>query len=259
MDRGKFDRWLLSMVAPTVERRFGWRFKSYRREKGHFTIRLIKDGKVCEENAAMLVGADGASSRVRKLALSGRVCPKTYIAIQQWLEAEEQLPYFSTLFDPEITNYYCWTIPKENHLIIGAALSPGREVTKKFELLKIRLADFGFRFGKLIRQESAFILRPVHSRQISTGTIGIALIGEAGGFISPSSAEGFSYAFKSALALAEVLRESPNNFKQRFRRKTRNLRANIIVKNLKSLFIYHPRLRNIIIRTGLQSMRIHQS
>jgi len=259
MDRGKFDRWLLSMIAPSVELRLGWRFKSYRRDKNHFTIKLVKDGRSCEEQAAILVGADGASSRVRKLALPGRIFPKAYIAIQQWFEADRQLPYFSILFDPEITDYYCWTIPKENHSIIGAALSPGPEVTDKFELLKTRLTDCNFRFGKLVRQEAAFILRPVLPQQISTGTDGIALIGEAGGFISPSSAEGISYAFKSALALADVLRESPNNFEERFHRKTKRLRANLLIKNLKSQFIYNPRLRNIIMKTGLRCMNIHKS
>ena len=259
MDRDKFDLWLLSMIAPTVERRFGWRFKSYRRDKGRFAIKLIKDGKVREERAAILIGADGASSRVRKLALPGHVFPKTYIAFQQWIEANRQLPYFSTLFDPEITDYYCWTIPKGDYLIIGAALSPGREIKEKFELLKTRLTDCGFRFGKLVRKEASFILRPILPQQISTGTDGIALIGEAGGFISPSSAEGFSYAFKSALALAEVLRESHDDFEVRFRRKTRCIRANLLVKNLKSQFIYHPRLRNIVMKTGLQSMKIKPS
>jgi len=46
MDRGKFDQWLLSMVAPSVEMRLGRRFKSYRRDKNHFTIKLVKDGHV---------------------------------------------------------------------------------------------------------------------------------------------------------------------------------------------------------------------
>ena len=259
MDRGKFDRWLLSMVTPSVELRLGWRFKSYRREKNHFIIKLVKDSQSCEEHTGILVGADGASSRVRKLAFPNRVFPKSYIAIQQWFEADRQLPYFSTLFDPEITDYYCWTIPKEDHLIIGAALSPGPEVSDKFELLKSRLTDCGFRFGKLVHRESAFILRPVSPRQISTGTDGIALIGEAGGFISPSSAEGLSYAFKSALALVDVLREKPDDFERRYRRKTVHIRANLLVKNLKSQFIYNPRLRNIVMKTGLQSMKIHQS
>jgi flavin-dependent dehydrogenase len=161
------------------------------------------------------------------------------------------------LFDPEITDYYCWTIPKQEYLIIGAALSPGPEVTKKFELLKSRLTDCGLRFGKLAHREAAFILRPELSRQISTGANGIAFIGEAGGFISPSSAEGLSYAFKSALALADVLHESPDDFERRYRRKTVRIRANLLVKNLKSQFIYSQRLRHVIMKTGLQSMKIH--
>jgi geranylgeranyl reductase len=257
MDRGKFDRWLLSMISPSIEMRLGRRFKSFHREKNHFTIKLVKDGHVSEEQARILVGADGASSRVRKLALPGHTFPKTYIAIQQWFEAEKQLPYFSTLFDPEITDYYCWTIPKQEHLIIGAALSPGPEVTDRFELFKSRLTDCGFRFGKLVRREAAFIFRPELPRQISTGANGIALIGEAGGFISPSSAEGISYAFKSALALADVLHESPDDFERCYRRKTVHIRANLLVKNLKSQFIYNQRLRHIIMKIGLQSMKIH--
>jgi len=164
MDRGKFDRWLLSMIAPSVEMRLGLRFKSYRRDKNHFTIKLVKDGNINEEHARILVGADGASSRVRKLALPNSVFPKCYIAIQQWFEAEKQLPYFSTLFDPEITDYYCWTIPKQEHLIIGAALSPGPEVTDKFELLKSRLTDCGFRFGKLVRREASSFAPCCHDR-----------------------------------------------------------------------------------------------
>jgi geranylgeranyl reductase len=259
MDRHRFDRWLLSMIAPNVELRLGWEFKSYERKKGHFTIGLIKDGQIFEEQAGILVGADGGSSKLRKLALPGRAFPKAYIAIQHWAEADHQLPYFSTLFDPEITDYYCWTIPKEDRLIIGAALRPRRGVTGKFELLKTRLRNHGFHFGKIIRKEAAFILRPMLPQQISTGTDGIALIGEAGGFISPSSAEGLSYAFKSAIILADLLCESLDDFERRFRRKTRPLRVNLFVKNLKSCFIYNPHLRNIVMRTGLRSMKVHQS
>ena len=33
MDRGKFDQWLLSMIAANVELRLGWRLKSYRKNK----------------------------------------------------------------------------------------------------------------------------------------------------------------------------------------------------------------------------------
>ena len=258
MDRGRFDDWLLSMVPDNVGQRLGWRFKSYRRSEGHFWIRLVKGNSVCEEHAKIIVGADGGSSRVRRLALPGRTFPKTYIAVQHWFKAEKQLPYFSTLFDPDITDYYCWTIPKEDHLIVGAAIQTGPRIKWKFELLKSRLRNFGFHFGKIVHRESAFILRPVLPQQISTGMNGVALIGEAGGFISPSSAEGFSYAFKSAIILADLLLKSPHDFERRFRLKTRRLRAELLVKNLKSRFIYNPWLRNIVMRTGLGSMKLHR-
>jgi len=163
------------------------------------------------------------------------------------------------MFDPEITDYYCWTIPKEDQLIIGAALYPRQDVSDKFELIKNKLRDYGFTFGKPVRRKAAFILRPVKTQQISTGTKGIALVGEAAGWISPSSAEGLSYAFKSALILADVLRKTLDGFEKSYYQKTRQLKRNIIIKNIKSHFIYDPRLRNIVMKTGIKSMELYKS
>jgi flavin-dependent dehydrogenase len=259
MDRQKFDCWLLSMVPSSVDIRLGCRFKSYESENGCFKINFDQENNTCIEHARILIGADGASSRVRKLAAPDGSFPKAYIGVQEWVEANTELPYFSTMFDPDITDYYCWTIPKEKYLVIGAALRPRCEVNSKFTLLKGRLRDYGFRFGRTIRRESAFILRPERTRQIYTGANGIALLGEAAGWISPSSAEGLSYAFKSALILADVLRKTPDGFEKRYYHKTRHLRRNIIVKNLKSHFIYDQWLRTIIMRTGLNSMKVEKS
>lgn len=259
MNRGRFDSWMLSMVRPNVDIRLGCRFKSYESDGECVSIKLFRDGKIQKERARILVGADGASSRVRKLTIGEQPFPKAYFAIQEWVEADGQLPYFSTLFDPEITDYYCWTIPKEDFLLIGAALRPRQDVPGRFELLKKRLKDSGLRFGKVIRRESAFILRPTKLEQLSTGAGSVALLGEAGGWISPSSAEGLSYAFRTALMLAEVLKKSPDNFQQRFRRKTAPLRINILVKNMKSHVIYGRLPRNIVMKSGLQSMRIYNT
>ena len=59
--------------------------------------------------------------------------------------------------------------------------------------------------GKTIARESAVINRPVSTSPIYNGAGGVALLGEAAGWISPSSAEGFSYAFKSARCLGDIL------------------------------------------------------
>ena len=259
MDRRKFDCWLLSMVPSGVDIRLGCRFKSYELDNGCFKINCFQDNRNYMEHAGILVGADGASSMVRKCALPDHPCPKAYLGLQQWVQADHQLPYFSTIFDSEITDYYCWTIPKGNELIIGAALLPRQDVTGKYELLKNKLRDYGFTFGKVICTKAAFILRPHKTEQISTGTRGMALIGEAAGWISPSSAEGLSYAFKSALALADVLNRTPEDFEKHYYNKTGRLRANIFLKNMKSRFIYGSGLRKIVMKAGLQSMEVHKS
>lgn len=257
MNRQKFDCWLLSLVPSRVDIRTKCRLTSYAPENNAFKITLVKGKKTYVEKAKIVVGADGATSQVRLQSSSNHPGPKQYFAIQEWLEGNNNFPYFTSLFDREVTDYYCWTIPKGNYLIIGGAFHPKEKTTEKFKLLKKKLATLGFEFGKTVQREGAFLLRPVKTQQMSSGTKGIALLGEAGGWISPSSAEGLSYALRSALNLAETLRKTPDNFEKRYAEKMRSLRRNIVLKNLKSHFIFNPRMRKAVMRSGLQSMKIH--
>ena len=258
MNRQEFDRWLLSLVPSGVEIRTNCRLKSYASEESFFKLTLVQDNKTHVERSKILVGADGATSKVRLQASSRISFPKKYFAIQEWVEGDKNFPYFTSLFDREITDYYCWTIPKGEYLIIGAALHPKQKTSEKFNLLKSKLKHRGFEFGKTVWREGAFILRPVETRQVSTGKKGIALLGEAAGWISPSSAEGLSYAFKSALFLAEALRTKPDGFEKRYYERTKELRRNIFLKNLKSHFIFNPTLRKSVMRSNLQSMQMYQ-
>ena len=114
-------------------------------------------------------------------------------------------------------------------------------------------------FGKTVFREGTLILRPVKQSQLSTGKEGIALLGEAAGWISPSSAEGLSYAFRSALMLADALRSTPDGFETRYHEKTGLLRRNILLKNLKSFVIFNPLLRKMVMNSGLQSINLRQS
>lgn len=257
MDRQKFDCWLLSLIPSSVDIRTNCRLKSYLSENNCFKLTLVEDNRTYVEKTRILVGADGATSRVRFQAPSRRPVPKKYFAIQEWVEGDRNFPYFTSLFDQEITDYYSWTIPKGDYLIIGAALPPKQKTSEKFKLLKSKLRRYGFQFGKTVWREGAFILRPVETKQLSTGKKGIALLGEAAGWISPSSAEGLSYAFRSALILAEALHKTPDGFEKRYYESTRALRRNIFLKNLKSHFIFNPTLRNAVMRSGLKSMEVY--
>ncbi len=256
MDRQQFDHWLLSMVPPTVDVRTDCRFLSFARDSDGYTLSLRQGGELHMERAKILVGAGGTNCRVRRLLSPQRPYPARYIAIQEWVEKDHNLPYFTSLFDREITDYYGWTIPKANHLLIGAALPPGRTASARFELLKEKLRRLGFEFGRTLRREGAYIVRPTRLVDVVPGSSRIALIGEAVGAISPSSAEGFSYAFRSALALAGALHATPDGFEKRYRDELRSLRANLLRKSWKSRVVFNPTLRKAVMRSGVQSVRM---
>jgi len=258
MDRQRFDQWLLSLVPSSADLRLGLQFKACESGEDGFTLTLCRENQIYTERARILVGADGAYSRVRAAMNPRPPFPRTYIAIQEWVESCSPLPYFSALFDPEITDYYGWTIPKEDCLVIGAALPVGKDAIRKFELLKEKLRGHGFVFGKTLQTERGLILRPTRSEQVCLGTKGIALVGESAGWISPSSAEGLSYAFKTAMALAQALRDGFDGFEGRYRQLTGGLRRKVLLKNAKSYFIFHPLLRKIIMKLGIQSLEIYK-
>ena len=123
-------------------------------------------------------------------------------------------------------------------------------------MLRQRLGGFGFRLGRSAKRAGAPLLRPMWPGQVSAGTKGIGLIGEAAGWISPSSAEGLSYAFRSAMMMADALREGPSGFLERYRDRARVLWWNLLRKNAKSLFIHGPGARMMLMRSGIGSMKV---
>jgi flavin-dependent dehydrogenase len=256
INRDAFDRWLISLVPPSVELRLGCRFVSCRRQGGASALELSDEKRKYIEQASIIVAADGAGSNVRKCCFPQYPWPKTYIAIQEWFAVNEPLPYFSAIFDPEVTDFYAWAIPKGDSLAVGAALEPREQPSGRFELLKRKLREYGFKLDRRLMRKGARLLRPVHTSQICVGGEGVALVGEAAGWISPSSGEGLSYAFRSAVILADALNRGLAGFSKRYRLKTVCLKRNILLKNIKSRFIYAPRLREIIMRSGLKTVRL---
>jgi geranylgeranyl reductase len=255
IDRERFDRWLVSLIPSTVDIRCGALFSKYDIEKENIKITFNYEGKEYTEEVKYLVGADGAFSTLRK-QLAPNFLQKTYISIQEWFKVNCNQPFFSAIFDDEISDFYSWTIPKEDYLIVGAAITPRENVSQKFKLLKDKLVKHGFELQTSIKKNGAFILRPRNTKQVFIGSGNIILIGEAAGWISPTSAEGLSYALRSAVALSKSMQENSNNLIGEYFKNTKDLRANIRLKNLKAPFMYTQCLRKIVMKSGLLSMNI---
>jgi flavin-dependent dehydrogenase len=255
MDREKFDRWMVSLIPTDVDKMYNSFFKNFSQIPGGYEIKYIYKKQELSAKARIIIGADGATSKLRRSISQDISLPEKYISIQEWFECSDQIPYFTAIFDEEISDFYSWIIPKENYILLGSALTPRENTRYKYEKLKSKLTQLGFNFDHKIKTEGAYIFRPKKVSQFYPGKDGIALVGEAAGGISPSSAEGISYALKSSLYLAQSLELGLDGFLERYKQKSKDIQLNILAKNLKSPAMYHPFLRQLAMKSGLQSIK----
>lgn len=256
LDREKFDRWLVSLISDNVKIIDNVVYRVCTKTNKDLKVTFSSKGKEYTETCKLLIAADGAFSTIRKQFFSNQIMPKSYVSIQEWFKTEQVQPFFSAIFDSEVSDFYSWTIPKEDLLIFGTAIDSSDKVYEKHNLLKKKLRQYGFNLEDPVKKSGAFILRPQNLKSLVTGDDKVALIGEAAGFISPSSAEGFSYAFESARALALALENGLTDLNSSYRNNTAKLRQNIQMKNLKCPFMYDKFLRSTIMKLGIKALKV---
>jgi flavin-dependent dehydrogenase len=253
MNREKFDNFLISLIPDNVEICGDSVCIKIEREEEHFKLKIKNNGNTREIKSKIVIGADGASSIVRKTFYRKNKI-KRYTAVQQWFEDKSNSPFYSCIFDRKITDSYCWTISKNNNLIIGGAF-PVKDCMRKFESLKEKIKEKGIHFENSVKKEVCFVYFNKSFSGTCTGKNGAYLIGEAAGMISPSSLEGISYSMESARILSEILNKDLKNAAKKYYLKTLTIRLKLIIKILKMPFMYNKLLRLLIMKSGLMSIK----
>jgi flavin-dependent dehydrogenase len=259
VDRGRLDAWLRALVPPDVEVRAGVRVTALRDEGRRVAVALEAAGGAEVVHARLVVGADGAGSVVRARAFPRAPAPGTYVAIQEWFEAKSFEPCYTAVFDPAATDFYGWAIPKGDHLVVGAAVAPGPGAAARFERIVATLRARGVRLGRSLGREGALLHRPLRPAHVVTGEGRVALVGEAAGLVSPSSAEGISRALRSGAALAEALAPGLEGWEPRYRAATGGLRRELLGKALKAPVLFTPALRRLVMAAGLGAVAVGES
>ena len=256
VDRSKFDKFFVDMVPEYVDKVDAICTHVEKCREGYCLT--LNDGT--EETLIYcdyVVGADGANSVLRKCLFSDDKIHR-YVAIQQWFEAGEENPYYSCIFDEETSPSCSWIFFKDGKMILGGAFD-SKNCRKAFERQKEKLVEKGFvpkgAFDHPIKTEACQVVRPHLDYGICQGEDHAFLIGEAAGFISASSLEGISFALASGEALAKAFAEEKNVLKA-YKKGTRSLRIKTWMKCVKRPFMYHPLLRNLVMKSGITTIKV---
>jgi geranylgeranyl reductase family protein len=183
------------------------------------TVQLA-DGR--ELSARVVVGADGASSRIAAAAAIhqgwGRrdyvLCANADIPCGTKLihaTYGEKFPFYVYLEYRGIQGYG-WVFPKRRHICvgIGALLQDGREIRPLYSKFFHELKKLGHLPEPLQETDTYFDLDPVGAvHRLEALTRGrVILIGDAAGFVSGSTGEGIYPGMVSAEAAGEIIHQA---------------------------------------------------
>lgn len=230
VDRALFDEWLLGILPPSVDLAAPCEVRTLEQDAEKVTVTL-RTGKgditlTCDN----LIGADGGRSKVRR----DLGVPNTaqYVTLQDFVHLDGPIePYFDCIYIRGIGHGYAYTyvVPKGDVADIGCVYYPHSKQPWHMQDEIVRtLRDAMPALGETVTRQACTALYVRSIEDVVAGEGRILLAGEAGGFISPTSGEGISYAVNTGhLAGCAVAENDSRHAVAAYRRATAGIRENI--------------------------------
>jgi flavin-dependent dehydrogenase len=199
VSRAGFDDWLVGLLPANVEILERTALAGFVQDDTGVTVELRSPDGPLRIGADVLIGADGARSQVRRtLAIRDSA---SYVTLQDFLTLHDDIePVFDCIYMRDIGDEfaYAYVVPKGDVAIVGSVFyprtkRPWEKQDRVIELLRERMPQLG---GSRER-ESAAALYLRSPKDVLHGSGRVLLAGEAGGFMSPTSGEGISYALRT--------------------------------------------------------------
>jgi len=231
LDRQLFDSWLLSLVDKSVEIAESTQLCSFEVKEDGVHLTLRQRERTFTLRSRFLVDASGGKSLIRKCFNMNHTIRR--VTIQEWVKPNQKIDQFYVIWDKTITDMVCWVIPKNDLVIIGAALIDDASAKQKFSAFKDKVKSQLSFSGVVVQKEGDLISGPISKRGICFGEEPILIAGEAASLVSILSGDGITSALMSGYFLGSAF--SKPNVKKEYKR----LSGEIINYLTKEIFIYN--------------------
>ncbi|MGB4592447.1 MAG: FAD-dependent monooxygenase [Coriobacteriia bacterium] len=230
VDRAGFDEWLTTLLPADVEVVSECAVRDVVQNPDGLAVVLRSGKEDFVVSCDNLIGADGGRSQVRRAL--GVKSTATYVTLQDFVRLEGDIePYFDCIYMRGIGDEYAYSyvVPKGDVAIVGSVYYPKTKhpwarQDQTMDILRERIPNL----GQTVSREACAALYLRSHTHVVPGAGRVLLTGEAGGFMSPTSGEGISYAVNSGrLAGMAVAQNSPDTAVTAYSALTAHVQADI--------------------------------